>query len=118
MKEELSKPYFLELVDFVEGERTRACVYPPPQEVFSWSRHCHIQDVRVVILGQDPYHGPSQAHGLCFSVTRGVATPPSLLNMYKELKTDISDFNAPNHGHLVSWAEQVISRLKLQRSVT
>ena len=109
LKEELSKPYFHQLVEFVETERSRVCVYPAPQDVFSWSRHCHIQDVRVVILGQDPYHGPSQAHGLCFSVTRGVVIPPSLLNIYKELKTDIPGFEVPNHGHLVTWVEQVIT---------
>ena len=107
LREDLSKPYFHELIEFVENERSGAPVYPPPQDVFSWSKHCHIQDVRVVILGQDPYHGPSQAHGLCFSVTRGVSIPPSLLNIYKELKSDIPGFEIPKHGHLVSWAEQV-----------
>ena len=109
LREDLSKPYFRELIEFVEKERSGAPVYPPPQDVFSWSKHCHIQDVRVVILGQDPYHGPNQAHGLCFSVTRGVAIPPSLLNIYKELESDILGFEIPKHGHLVSWAEQVDS---------
>ena len=107
LREDLSKPYFHELIEFVDIERTGAPVYPPPQDVFSWSKHCQIQDVRVVILGQDPYHGPSQAHGLCFSVAREVAVPPSLLNIYKELKSDIPGFEIPKHGHLVSWAEQV-----------
>ncbi|KAI6652833.1 Uracil-DNA glycosylase isoform X2 [Oopsacas minuta] len=106
LKDDLSKPYFRELIEFVENERSRGSVYPPPQDVFSWSKHCHIQDVRVVVLGQDPYHGPSQAHGLCFSVNPGVQIPPSLLNIYKELKSDISEFEAPKHGNLVSWAEQ------------
>lgn len=106
LKEELSMPYIHELIDFVESERKRFTVYPPPQDVFTWSTYCHIEDTQVVILGQDPYHGPSQAHGLCFSVARGVAVPPSLVNIYKELKMDVPGFEPPKHGHLSTWAEQ------------
>ncbi len=67
---------------------------------------CPIQDVKVVMLGQDPYHGPGQAHGLCFSVRVGVGIPPSLRNMYKELSTDVDGFMAPSHGYLMGWARQ------------
>ncbi|XP_062890228.1 uracil DNA glycosylase a [Mobula hypostoma] len=103
---EFSKPYFIRLMAFVAAERKRYTVYPPPHEVFSWSEMCDVRDVKVVILGQDPYHGPNQAHGLCFSVKRPVPPPPSLENMYKELETDIEGFKHPAHGDLTSWAKQ------------
>ncbi|XP_029475193.1 uracil-DNA glycosylase isoform X2 [Rhinatrema bivittatum] len=109
-KEELStefnKPYFRKLLAFVEEERKRGTVYPPPHQVFTWTQTCAIRDVKVVILGQDPYHGPNQAHGLCFSVQRPVLPPPSLENIYKELATDIEGFTHPGHGDLTGWAEQ------------
>lgn len=81
-------------------------VYPPQEAVFNAFSATPFEQVKVVILGQDPYHGPNQAHGLCFSVLPGIKTPPSLANMYKELKQDISNFEIPNHGYLQSWAEQ------------
>lgn len=87
-------------------QRTRATIYPRPENVWEWTKYCPIQDVKVVILGQDPYHGPSQAHGLCFSVQKGVTPPPSLINMYKELESDIEGFVKPKHGHLIGWTEQ------------
>ncbi|XP_057308330.1 uracil-DNA glycosylase-like [Hydractinia symbiolongicarpus] len=106
LQSEFTKPYFQKLQDFLIAERKRATIYPPEKHVYSWTRFCDIQDLKVVILGQDPYHGPNQAHGLCFSVQIGVPAPPSLVNMYKELASDISGFKKPDHGHLVGWAKQ------------
>uniref|UniRef100_A0A8V5GS54 Uracil-DNA glycosylase n=2 Tax=Melopsittacus undulatus TaxID=13146 RepID=A0A8V5GS54_MELUD len=103
---EFSKPYFVQLMEFVAKERERYTVYPPPEQVFTWTQMCDIRDVKVVILGQDPYHGPNQAHGLCFSVQKPVPPPPSLENIYKELSTDIEDFTHPGHGDLTGWAKQ------------
>ncbi|OXB62154.1 hypothetical protein ASZ78_015336 [Callipepla squamata] len=103
---EFTKPYFVELMAFVAEERKRHTVYPPPEHVFTWTQMCDIRDVKVVILGQDPYHGPNQAHGLCFSVQKPVPPPPSLENIYKELSTDIEDFTHPGHGDLTGWAKQ------------
>lgn len=106
LKKEFTKPYFLKLSEFVATERRNATIYPPTEQVYSWTQYCTLEDVKVVILGQDPYHGPKQAHGLCFSVQSGVPAPPSLKNMYKELEDDIEGFTTPNHGHLVGWATQ------------
>ncbi|XP_056359931.1 uracil-DNA glycosylase [Oenanthe melanoleuca] len=103
---EFSKPYFVELMAFVAEERKRHTVYPPPEQVFTWTQMCDIWDVKVVILGQDPYHGPKQAHGLCFSVQKPVPPPPSLENIYKELSEDIEGFTHPGHGDLTGWAKQ------------
>eukprot|EP00128_Syssomonas_multiformis_P017152 Colp12_sorted_trinity150504_noHs@11554 len=107
LKAEFSKEYFIQLRQFLASERrTKQTVYPADDEVYSWSRFCAIDDVKVVIIGQDPYHGPGQAHGLCFSVKPGVPPPPSLVNIYKELTTDIEGFKTPSHGFLKGWAEQ------------
>ncbi|XP_073970298.1 uracil-DNA glycosylase-like isoform X2 [Rhodnius prolixus] len=106
LKSEFKKPYFEKLNHFVEEERKKGEVYPPTNQVWSWTRECSMDKVKVVILGQDPYHNPRQAHGLCFSVQLGVQPPPSLINMYKELETDIEGFKAPKHGHLIGWARQ------------
>ncbi|XP_041643458.1 uracil DNA glycosylase a isoform X2 [Cheilinus undulatus] len=103
---EFGKPYFKQLMNFVSEERKRHTVYPPTEDVFTWTQTCNIRDVKVVILGQDPYHGPNQAHGLCFSVKRPVPPPPSLENMYKELVSDIEGFQHPGHGDLTGWAKQ------------
>ncbi|XP_069070865.1 uracil-DNA glycosylase isoform X2 [Pleurodeles waltl] len=103
---EFVKPYFTKLSAFVAEERKRCTVYPPPQQVYTWTQMCSITDVKVVILGQDPYHGPNQAHGLCFSVQTPVPPPPSLENMYKELAKDIEGFAHPGHGDLTGWAKQ------------
>ncbi|XP_009558788.2 uracil-DNA glycosylase isoform X1 [Cuculus canorus] len=103
---EFSKPYFMQLMEFVAEERKRYTVYPPPDQVFTWTQMCDIRDVKVVILGQDPYHGPNQAHGLCFSVQKPVPPPPSLENIYRELSTDIEGFTHPGHGDLTGWAKQ------------
>jgi|TARA_Y100001968_G_scaffold112461_1_gene101917 uracil-DNA glycosylase len=99
--------YFTRLLARVESERDAGkVIYPPQQDVFNALKYTPLESVKVVILGQDPYHGPDQAHGLCFSVLPGVKTPPSLVNIYKELATDIDGFVIPEHGTLTGWAEQ------------
>ena len=104
---EQQQAYFKSLQQFVENERAQGKnIYPPQEWVFSAFEQTPFEQVKVVILGQDPYHGPHQAHGLSFSVQPGIKTPPSLKNMYKELAQDIDDFVIPKHGHLVSWAQQ------------
>ena len=104
---EKQQPYFMETLNYVEQRRQQGItVYPPNVDVFNAFSMTPLESVKVVILGQDPYHGPDQAHGLCFSVQHGVRTPPSLVNIYKELAQDIPGFQIPNHGYLASWAEQ------------
>jgi uracil-DNA glycosylase len=103
LRGEFEKPYWNELQRFVAGERARAPVYPPHDQVFAALHLTPFADVRVLILGQDPYHGPGQAHGLCFSVQRGTAAPPSLVNILKELEADLG-CPRPDHGCLESWA--------------
>ena len=99
--------YFTRLLARVESERDAGkVIYPPQQDVFNALKYTPLESVKVVILGQDPYHGPDQAHGLCFSVLPGVKTPPSLVNIYKELAADIDGFVIPKQGTLTSWAEQ------------
>ena len=102
---ELDKPYFQKLREFVDGERRRATVYPPEDEVFTALERTPYEQVKVMILGQDPYHGPGQAHGLAFSVRPGVRPPPSLVNIFKELRDEMG-CPVPNHGCLFSWADQ------------
>ena len=105
--QEKEKPYFKHILQQVHQERLAGkTIYPPQDEVFNAFKYTAFDEVKVVILGQDPYHGPNQAHGLAFSVKPEVAIPPSLLNMYKELANDIPGFQMPNHGYLVKWAEQ------------
>ncbi|CAM4195060.1 uracil-DNA glycosylase [Deinococcus marmoris] len=103
---EFAAPYFHELKDFLVEERAAQTIYPPAADVFNALRFTPLDNVKVFILGQDPYHGPNQAHGLSFSVRPGVRVPPSLQNIYKELQTDISGFTPPRHGYLRAWAEQ------------
>jgi len=116
LKPEFGKKYFLSLSAYIASERKYKTIYPPENDVFSWTTFCPIQDVKVVILGQDPYHGPNQAHGLAFSVNRSIAIPPSLRNMYQELKSDIPGFEPPRHGDLRGWAKQGV--LLLNASLT
>lgn len=105
--EEKQQPYFQHILQQVHQERMNGVtVFPPQKEVFSAFALTEFKDVKVVILGQDPYHGPNQAHGLAFSVKPPVAPPPSLVNMYKELAQDVEGFQIPNHGYLVDWAKQ------------
>ncbi|MCG9697654.1 uracil-DNA glycosylase [Shewanella sp. Isolate11] len=104
--------YFQKLQTFVAQQRAEGkAIYPADDEVFNAFKATPLERVRVVLIGQDPYHGEGQAHGLCFSVKPGVKTPPSLVNMYKELAEDISGFIIPNHGYLAKWAEQGVLML-------
>ncbi|XP_047447936.1 uracil-DNA glycosylase-like isoform X1 [Mugil cephalus] len=103
---EFGEPYFKELMNFVSEEREHHVVYPPDEHIFTWTQTCDIRDVKVVILGQNPYHNPDEAHGLCFSVKRPVPPPRSLQNIYKELLSDIDGFQHPGHGDLTGWANQ------------
>jgi uracil-DNA glycosylase len=103
--DELHSPRFRALMDFVVQERAEHAVYPPEGDVFNALRLTPLEDVKVLILGQDPYHGAGQAHGLAFSVQPGVRVPPSLKNIYKELQADVG-FVPPKHGHLTAWARR------------
>ena len=115
---QVQKKYFAELVAKVSSERAAGkTIYPPSPDVFAAFNYTPFADVKVVILGQDPYHGPSQAHGLCFSVQHGVAPPPSLKNMYKELATTVPGFTPPNHGNLEAWARQGVFLLNASLTV-
>jgi uracil-DNA glycosylase len=99
--------YFKQLMTQLEQQKAQGnTVFPPEQDIFNAFKHTAFSDVKVVILGQDPYHGAGQAHGLAFSVNKGVKIPPSLINIYKELATDITGFEAPAHGNLLDWAKQ------------
>lgn len=103
---EFSKPYFKKLSDFIKQERAGNVVFPPHDKVYTWTHFHDIKETRVIILGQDPYHGPGQAHGLSFSVQEPTNPPPSLVNIYKELECDIDGFVAPRKGDLTGWSKQ------------
>jgi uracil-DNA glycosylase len=105
LTEETRKPYFKKLQNFVADERQKATVFPPDAEVYSALQLTPYEKVSVLILGQDPYHDENQAHGLCFSVCPGVAIPKSLVNIFKELQSDLG-CKIPNNGHLTHWAKQ------------
>jgi uracil-DNA glycosylase len=105
LEAETAKPYYQQLYQFIGAERHKYKVYPAGQDVFNALRYTPYERVRVVIIGQDPYHDENQAHGLAFSVRPGVAAPPSLQNIFKELQTDV-EFRTPNNGCLIPWAEQ------------
>lgn len=105
LKDEWEKPYYKTLRAFLKEEYSKFTVYPDMYDLFNALRYTSFENTKVVIIGQDPYHEPNQAHGLCFSVKKGVEPPPSLKNIYKELSSDIG-FNIPNHGELTSWAKQ------------
>lgn len=115
LEEELSKEYYLKLRQFLITEYKTTTIYPNMHDIFNALHYTAYKDVKVVILGQDPYHGPNQAHGLSFSVKPGVGIPPSLLNMYKELQADLGCY-IPNNGYLKKWADQGI--LLLNASLT
>ena len=118
LRAEQAQPYFQTLQARIAAARAQGeTIYPPERQVFEALRLTPFEQVQVVILGQDPYHGAGQAHGLAFSVPLGVAIPPSLANIYKELATDISDFAIPQHGHLQHWAEQGVLLLNTVLSV-
>ena len=115
--QEFSKPYFLQLVSFLKIERASGkIIYPPGQLIFNAFNTTPFDKVKVLILGQDPYHGPGQAHGLCFSVPRGITPPPSLVNIFKELQSDIG-LIPPSHGNLTHWAEQGVMLLNASLTV-
>ena len=116
LRGEFAKPYWQQLQRFVAGQRARYTVFPPEPDVFAALHLTSYADTRVVILGQDPYHGPNQAHGLCFSVRRGVAVPPSLANIYKELHSDLG-LPIPTHGNLEAWARQGVLLLNTTLTV-
>lgn len=116
LKAEFKKPYWPALQEFVHAERTANAVYPPHDEVFAALHLTPFESVKVLLLGQDPYHGPGQAHGLCFSVQPGVKVPPSLVNIYKELESDLG-IPAPDHGHLSHWARQGVLLLNTTLTV-
>ncbi|MFS1946916.1 uracil-DNA glycosylase [Vibrio lentus] len=112
INDEREKEYFQSVLAFVEQQRNSGkTVYPPQEQMFSAFDMTPFESVRVVILGQDPYHGANQAHGLAFSVLPGVKIPPSLRNMYKELAQDIEGFEIPSHGYLDTWASQGVLML-------
>ncbi|WP_299493058.1 uracil-DNA glycosylase [uncultured Shewanella sp.] len=112
LAEQESQAYYQSIAEFVAKERAAGkAIYPPHEDVFNALTLTPLKEVKVVLLGQDPYHGANQAHGLCFSVKEGIKVPPSLVNMYKELATDIDGFTVPNHGCLTPWAKQGILML-------
>lgn len=110
LEEEMNKPYFVDMLTFLDHEYDTKQIYPPRNKIFNALKTTPFGNIKVVILGQDPYHGYGQAHGLCFSVNRGVALPPSLKNIYKEMETDLGIVQ-PNHGYLQSWAGQGVLML-------
>lgn len=116
LRDELNKPYWAGLQRFVADERRQHRVFPPEDEVFAALHETPFASVRVVILGQDPYHGAGQAHGLCFSVRRGVAVPPSLRNIHAELRSDLG-IDAPSHGNLTAWARRGVLLLNTTLTV-
>jgi uracil-DNA glycosylase len=116
LRGEFSKPYWPELQSFVAAERARYTVYPADDEVFAALHLTPYAETRVLILGQDPYHGPRQAHGLCFSVRHGVRIPPSLANIHLELRDDIG-VEPPDHGNLEAWAHQGVLLLNATLTV-
>jgi uracil-DNA glycosylase len=116
LAEEFTKPYFTDLTNFVRDAYQTNTVYPPARLIFNALDSCPLKDTTVVILGQDPYHGPGQAHGLSFSVPEGVSRPPSLINIFKELETDIGKVY-PKNGSLTSWASQGVLLLNATLTV-
>lgn len=111
LKDEFKQPYYLRLKQYVEEQyRSEETVYPAQHEIFSAMEYTSLKEVKVVIIGQDPYHGIGQAHGLSFSVKPGVKIPPSLKNIFKELQADLEG-DIPNHGFLVPWAQQGVFML-------
>lgn len=113
---EFEKPYFEQLINFVKAEYATNVCYPKGSQIFSAFDHCNFDDVKVVIIGQDPYHGPNQANGLCFSVNDGIPFPPSLQNIFKEISTDLS-LPMPSTGNLERWADQGVLLLNATLTV-
>ena len=105
LADEWSKPYYRQLHDFLKSEYSKTRIYPDMYDIFNALKYTSFENTRAVIIGQDPYHGPGQAHGLCFSVKKGVPLPPSLVNIYKEITDDLG-VAMPQHGDLTGWARQ------------
>ncbi len=116
LKDEFDQPYFSKLVDFVREEYTTQTCYPKGTDIFAAFDHCSFDDVKVVVIGQDPYHGIGQANGLCFSVGDGIAMPPSLINIFKEIETDLG-ISFPSNGNLERWAKQGVLLLNATLTV-
>ena len=116
LQPEFDKDYFRTLTEFVKSEYSQYQIFPPGRLIFNAFNLCPFDKVKVVIIGQDPYHGPGQAHGLCFSVNDGVPFPPSLVNIFKEIKADIGT-DAPATGNLTRWAEQGVLLLNATLTV-
>ena len=113
---EFNKDYFIKLTDFVRQEYAQTTIYPPGRLIFNAFNLCPFDQVKVVIIGQDPYHGPGQAHGLCFSVNDGIAFPPSLVNIFKEIHDDLGK-PMPTSGNLTRWAQQGVLLLSATLTV-
>ncbi|UPQ78570.1 uracil-DNA glycosylase [Flavobacterium azooxidireducens] len=116
LAEEFLKPYYKDLTHFVENEYNQHVCYPKRNEIFSAFNHCSFEKIKVVIIGQDPYHGPNQANGLCFSVNDGIPFPPSLQNIFKELEKDLQILY-PSSGNLERWADQGVLLLNATLTV-
>lgn len=116
LSDEFEKPYFKQLIEFVKNEYTNHTVYPPGNKIFNAFDSCPFNEVEVVLIGQDPYHGEGQAHGLAFSVNEGVRTPPSLVNIFKEVKEDLGK-PIPKSGNLTRWAKQGVLLLNATLTV-
>lgn len=116
LQEEFDKIYFKDLISFVSEEYSARLCYPPNEQIFNAFNHCSFDAVKVVIIGQDPYHGEGQANGLCFSVNDGISHPPSLINIFKELETDLG-INYPESGDLSNWAKQGVLLLNATLTV-
>lgn len=116
LSEEFKKTYFAELKEFLIAEKQKYTIYPPGAQIFSAFNRTPFEKVKVVIIGQDPYHGPGQAHGLCFSVPHGIQPPPSLKNIFKEISNDLN-IPLPNHGNLEKWADQGVFLLNATLTV-
>jgi uracil-DNA glycosylase len=116
LKEQFEAPYFTELKNFLVTEKQNHIVYPPGKLIFNAFDKTPFDEIKVIILGQDPYHGPGQAHGLCFSVPDGVKPPPSLMNIFKEINADLG-IPVPSHGNLEAWAKQGVLLLNATLTV-
>lgn len=116
LEDEFNKPYFEKLVEFVKSEYQHHTCYPPGKQIFSAFDHCRPENIKVVIIGQDPYHGAGQANGLCFSVNEGIQHPPSLINIFKEVESDLN-VPYPESGNLERWASQGVMLLNATLTV-